>query len=240
MLLPPPPALLALVLLLVPAPVPVPEVEVEVGKPKLSNAAMLVQQADEPPSVGVSGVCGVCGGVSSRSTGVRVRRGSGCCLWAEGVVLVFVVKTEGGGVLLVVVLALPSAWMVMLSAAAAAVAAPDLDRDAPVKPWGRREEEEEEEDLDLDLDLDAALAAAALALAAAAAAGDAGPSSSSRENEVADVTDGNRRSGEADRSVCRRPELPPPLEVRDVRRTLRLRDDGISISISIYLSLCAT
>ena len=146
--------------------------------------------------------------------------------------------------LLVVVLALPSAWMVMLSAAAVAVAAPDLDRDAPVKPWGRREEEEEDWDwdwdldlaldLDLDLDLDAALAAAA----AAAAAGDAGPSSSSRENDVADVTDGNRRSGEADRSVCRRPEPPPPLEVlvRDVRRTLRLRDDGI-FYFYLYLSI---
>ena len=225
---------------------PVPEVEVEVGKPKLSNAAMLVQQADEPPSVGVSGVCGVCGGVSSRSTGVRVRRGSGCC-WPELGVVVRAAGPEAEGVvLLVVVLALPSAWMVMLSAVAVAVAAPDLDRDAPVKPWGRREDEEEDWDwdwdldldlaldLDLDLDLDAALVAAAAA--AAAAAGDAGPSSSSRENEVADVTDGNRRSGEADRSVCRRP--PPPLEVRDVRRTLRLRDDGISISI--YLSLCAT
>ena len=112
----------------------------------------------------------------------------------------------------------------MLSAVA--VAAPDLDRDAPVKPWGRREEEDL--DLDLDLDLDAALAAAA-------AAGDAGPSSSSRENDVADDTDGSRRSGEADRSVCRRPEPPPPLEVlvRDVRRTLRLRDDGIFYIVSL-------
>ena len=110
-------------------------------------------------------------------------------------------------VFVLVVLALPSAWMVMVSAAVAAVA-PDDCCDGPVKPWGRREDEEEDWDLD-------------------AAAGDAGPSSSSRENEVADPdTDGNRRKGEADRRVCRRPP-PPLLLVRGVRRTLLLRDDGI-------------